>query len=92
MECASHGRMRLGLDLRLPENCKAKDEPLRSIENSAYLERSQVSCPGGLRGREITIGGLRGSTLTDVLARIGYLDGTMEVVRLTRKRCPGPTF
>ncbi|MCA3572299.1 MAG: HupE/UreJ family protein, partial [Aestuariivirga sp.] len=51
-------------------------------ENAAHFERWQVSCEGGLKGRTITIDGLK-STLTDVLARITWADGSVEVVRLT---------
>src|SRR6185503_1258376 len=58
------GDRRLALYLRLPESCKPEGEPLRSIENNAYLERSFVTCGGGLKGKEIVIDGLRG-TLTD---------------------------
>jgi hypothetical protein len=76
------GDRRLALYLRLPENCKTREEPLRSIENAAYLERSVAFCPGGLGGREIAIVGLD-ATLTDVLSRIAYHDGTTEVARLT---------
>jgi hydrogenase/urease accessory protein HupE len=76
------GDMRLGLYLRLPESCKAKVEPVRSIEGNAYRERSIVFCEGGLRGKPIAIDGLR-ATLTDALARIEYRDGSVEVARLT---------
>lgn len=76
------GERRLALYLRLPENCKTQAEPVRTIENNAYLERSFVTCAGSLKGKEIVIDGLRG-TLTDVLARIAYRNGTTEVARLT---------
>lgn len=76
------GEMRLGLYVRLPETCKAKAEPVKSIENGAYLERWTAICIGGLKGQGITVDGLR-STMTDALARIGYRDGTTEIARLT---------
>lgn len=76
------GDRRLGLYLRLPANCNNISEPARAIENAAYFERWQVSCDGGLKGQTITIDGLR-STLTDVLARISWADGSVEVERLT---------
>jgi hydrogenase/urease accessory protein HupE len=76
------GDRRLGLYARLPETCTAKAEPMRAIESGAFLERSNVVCNGGLKGQEIVIDGLR-ATLTDVLARIEYLDGTTEIARLT---------
>lgn len=79
------GDMRLGLYVRLPETCRPKAEPARSIEGGAYLERWTARCEGGLRGREITVDGLR-STVTDALARIAYRDGSVEIVRLTPEK------
>ncbi len=76
------GEMRLGLYVRLPETCKPKAEPIGSIEAGAFFERWSVMCAGGIKGREIVVDGLR-STLTDVLARIEYLGGSTQVVRLT---------
>ncbi len=76
------GDRRLGLYVRLPENCRNLSEPRGAIENAAYFERWQVSCDGGLKDQTITIDGLR-STLTDVLARISWADGSVEVERLT---------
>jgi hydrogenase/urease accessory protein HupE len=76
------GDRRLGLYLRLPASCHNITEPAGAIENAAYFERWQVTCDGGLKGQAITIDGLR-STLTDVLARISWADGSVEVERLT---------
>jgi hydrogenase/urease accessory protein HupE len=76
------GDMRLGLYLKLPESCRSKVEPVRSIEGDAYRERSIVSCDGGLRGKLIAIDGLR-ATVTDALARIAYRDGSVEIARLS---------
>jgi hydrogenase/urease accessory protein HupE len=82
------GDMRLGLYLQLPETCKPKAEPVRSIEGNAYRERSIIFCDGGLRGRPIAIDGLR-ATVTDALARIEYRDGSVEIARL---RPDAPSF
>jgi hydrogenase/urease accessory protein HupE len=76
------GDRRLGLYLELPANCQKATEPTATIENAAYFERWQVSCGGGLKGKTITIDGLK-STLTDVLARITWADGSVEIARLT---------
>ena len=65
-----------------PRIATTSREPASAIENNAYFERWQVSCDGGLKGKTITIDGLR-STLTDVLARISWADGSVEVERLT---------
>lgn len=75
------GQMRLGLAVRLPSSCRKSGEPTGSIEESVYLERWTISCPGGLKGREIGVEGLT-STMTDALVRIQYLGGGTEVERL----------
>jgi hydrogenase/urease accessory protein HupE len=77
----AQGDMRLGLYLGLPKHCVEKAEPARAIEGGAYLERWAVACPGGLKGSEIGITGLK-STMTDALVRIEYENGDTEVVRL----------
>lgn len=76
------GEQRLALYARLPEDCNSTSEPLPSIDAGAYTERWTVSCSSSLRGRRITIDGLQ-ATLTDVLARISYLDGSVEIARMT---------
>ena len=76
------GDNRLGLYLQLSDTCVPKAEPIRLIEDAAYSERWTAVCSGGLRGRPIAVDGLR-STATDVLARIEYRDGSVEIARLT---------
>jgi len=76
------GDMRLPLDLQLPANCAERTPPAREFDNNYLLTRWTALCSGGLRGHDIAVAGLR-TTLTDVLARIGYADGTSEVSRLT---------
>lgn len=76
------GDKRLGLYVRMPEACQALAEPVGTITGGAHYERWSVTCAGGLTGREITIDGLR-STLTDVLARISYANGTSQLSRMT---------
>jgi hydrogenase/urease accessory protein HupE len=76
------GDLRLGLYVQLPNLCKTTAEPVRAIQAGAFFERWSVVCPGGLKGQEIVIDGLR-STMTDVLARIEYRDGTKQVARIT---------
>lgn len=78
----ARGDLRLGLYLQLPSTCEPSAEPAKSIDGSAYLERWIANCAGGLKGKTITIAGLR-SSATDGLARIQYLDGAVEVARLT---------
>lgn len=76
------GELRLGLYVRLPETCSPKDEPVNSFEANAFFERWTARCPGGLKGRSLTIDGLR-TSLTDVLVRVASVDGATQVARLT---------
>jgi hydrogenase/urease accessory protein HupE len=76
------GDRRLGLYVRLPDACKAKAEPVRTIDGAAFFERWTATCQGGLKGKVIAIDGLS-STLTDVLSRIAYRDGSTQVARIT---------
>lgn len=76
------GEMRLGLYVRLPETCSPKGDPVNSFEAGAYFKRWTARCPGGLKGRSLTIDGLR-TSLTDVLVRLANADGSTQVARLT---------
>lgn len=73
---------RLGLYVRLPDDCNIV-EPARSLfVSGAFVERSTIRRSGGLEGAEISIEGLS-TTLTDTWVRIGRTDGSTQVVRLT---------
>jgi hydrogenase/urease accessory protein HupE len=76
------GDLRLGLYVKLPETCKPKGESVKAMEGGAFVERWSVTCGDGLKEQTITIDGLRG-TVTDVLARIAYRDGSIEMARIT---------
>ncbi len=78
----ARGDYKLGLNVRLPENCRPKGEPIASIENAAYIERWIAGCTGGIKGRTISVDGLR-TSLTDALVRITYLGGSTQIARLT---------
>ncbi len=79
------GEMRLGLYVRLPDTCSPIGEMVNSFEAGAFFERWTARCPGGLRGRSLTIDGLR-TSLTDALVRLAYVDGSTQVARLTPER------
>ncbi len=79
------GEMRLGLYVRLPDTCSQIGEMVNSFEAGAFFERWTARCPGGLRGRSLTIDGLR-TSLTDALVRLAYVDGSTQVARLTPER------
>ncbi len=74
------GDQRLGLALRLPSSCTVEGEARRAIEADAYTERYKIACDPGLGGQTIRIDGLQ-ATMTDVLARIAYLNGSIEIAR-----------
>jgi hypothetical protein len=76
------GDLRLGLHLRLPDNCTPTSAPLRVQTVDAYTERTTLTCPRGIEGRRIAIDGLT-ATLTDVLVRLVRTDGSVQSVRLT---------
>ena len=73
--------LRLGLYVRLPEECEVTAEPTGMFVGDAYIERSTIREPRGLEGSSIIIDGLK-TTLTDVLVRIERLDGATQVARL----------
>jgi hydrogenase/urease accessory protein HupE len=76
------GDLRLGLYVRLPDSCRPRLEPVRTIEEGAYFERWKAICPHGLTGQRVSVDGLR-TTITDVLVRIEYQSGVKQVARLT---------
>lgn len=76
------GDRRLALYVRFPAACHNLGEPTGTIDGAAYFERWKMSCDGGLRGKSVTVDGLRIS-MTDVLARVSWADGSVEIGRLT---------
>ena len=75
-------QMRLGIYVELPEGSTNLSEPGGSFVNGGFIERWKVHRAGGLSGSTIHIAGLS-VTATDVLVRVGRLDGTTQVTRLT---------
>jgi hypothetical protein len=78
----ARGDLRLGIYVRMPDNCEAQGEPLAWQEEGTWVERWSARCPGGIVGQRIEITGLS-STVIDALARYERLDGTTQVLRLT---------
>jgi hydrogenase/urease accessory protein HupE len=79
------GDRRLSLYVRFPKECRDLSEPLGSIDRGAFFERWQIACDGGLKGRAVSVEGVR-TTLTDTLARIAWADGSVEIARLTPEK------
>jgi hypothetical protein len=75
------GEMRLSIHPRFPENCRVVGEVTSYRGSDSYAERLSIACPSGLNGRTIAIDGL-GATMTDVLFRIEFADGTTWTQRL----------
>jgi hydrogenase/urease accessory protein HupE len=73
--------LRLALYIRFPADCQ-ETTPRRIFGGGAYVERWRVQCPGGLTGSTLRIEGLS-ATLTDVLVRGEWFDGSTHVARLT---------
>jgi hydrogenase/urease accessory protein HupE len=78
----ARGDMRLGLYVRLPDACTNEAPPRAEQAGNALLEQFVVQCPGGLTGKPVSIDGLSG-TFTDVVVRVGLLDGAVQATRLT---------
>jgi hypothetical protein len=75
------GQMRLSIHPLFPENCKRVGESTHYLVADSYTENLCIACAGGLNGRRIAIAGL-GATMTDVLVRIEFADGTTWTQRL----------
>jgi hypothetical protein len=75
------GEMRLSIHPRFPENCQPVGEVTSYRGGDSYAEHLSIACPGGLNGRTIAIEGLA-ATMTDVLVRIEFADGTTWTQRL----------
>ena len=74
--------MKLPVVLALPEAARSVGEPIVITRTDSIIERHTVEIQGGLVGRRIAFVGLEG-TITDVLARLSFLDGRQmtEIVR-----------
>ncbi len=75
--------MRLPLALKLPvEVQNIKDPVVQELADSLVERRWINAAPGGLAGKRIEVVGLQ-ATITDVLVRVEWLDGSTQVTRLT---------
>jgi len=77
------GEMVLGLHVDWAASCKPGAPSSRQALGEAVVERRVLDCQSaGLKGQPIGIDGLA-TTITDVLVRIAYADGTTWTQRLT---------
>ena len=72
---------RLAAYVLFPEGTENLSEPRPFISDGAWVERWQISHPGGLIGKTIRIEG-KATGVTDVIARVERLDGSSQVERL----------
>jgi hydrogenase/urease accessory protein HupE len=80
--------LRLGIQVRFPQDTRNVTTPRGVFSAAAYVERWQIRRVGGLAGQTIRIDGLPGS-IADVLARVERVDGSSQVARLLPAR---PSF
>lgn len=76
------GGLAEGLLPQLPDECSFTGELNAYVMGDARVQQRDVHCEGGLAGRTVGIDGLP-STMTDVLVRIDYLDGSSITQLLT---------
>ncbi|HXV24582.1 MAG TPA: HupE/UreJ family protein [Alphaproteobacteria bacterium] len=78
----ARGDMRLGLHVRLPEECTDVQPARAEDAGNAIVESRSVRCPESLTGRQISIDGLS-ATFTDVVVRVEGATGSVQGARLT---------
>ncbi len=67
---------------RLPAECELNQQLRTYVVLDAQIQNTDLSCTNGLANLTIAIGGLP-ATMTDVLLRVDYLNGTSFIRRLT---------
>lgn len=75
------GESRLAIQIRFPPGTTQVTQPQGVFNDTAYIERWQISRAGGLTGQRLSIDGIVGG-VTDVIVRIERRDGTSQVERL----------
>ena len=79
------GERRLGVQVRFPEGTTELTPRQGVFTGNVYVERWQVTRPGGFAGQRLSIDGIA-SGVTDVIVRIERADGTSQVERLLPQR------
>ena len=81
----AQGDGRLAVEVVFPPGTTKLTPPRGLFSGSAYVERWQVSRPGGLAGQVVAIDGIAGG-VTDVIVRLERSDGTSQLERLLPQR------
>ena len=77
------GGLASALEPKVPAGCTLTGDVRTYVVNEdVRFQHGTLTCPGGIGGRELAIGGLE-LTQTDVLLHVDYLDGTASNQRLT---------
>ncbi|HEY8518780.1 MAG TPA: HupE/UreJ family protein [Gammaproteobacteria bacterium] len=76
------GGLAAALEPRIPEGCTLNGAVRTYDIADARVQLGELACPDGLDGVPFEVAGLP-STQTDVLLRVGYLDGSSYTARLT---------
>jgi len=76
------GGLAEGLLPQLPDECTFMGELSAYVMGDARVQQRDAQCDGGLAGRAVSIDGLP-STMTDVLLRVDYIDGSSFTGLLT---------
>ena len=84
------GDLRLGLEPRLPAGCVETSPRSSQALPGAQIQRWSIACDAGLAGGTIRIDGLE-TTITDVMLRIQWLDGTTQT-HFLRAAAPAVTL
>ena len=84
------GEVELQMAPVVPPQCRLVVPGQQQITPGAVVVRGNLSCPGGISGKTITIAGLE-ATITDVLVRVNHADGRLES-HLLRPTSPSVTF
>jgi hydrogenase/urease accessory protein HupE len=75
------GDLVLGLAPVLPERCQRLGDPIVFQERASQVELWTIACGGPLDGVPLSVAGLD-ALLTDVLVRIAFANGQVQVARL----------
>jgi len=79
------GDMRPGVEVRFPAGTTELTARQGVFTGTVYVERWQVSRPGGLAGQTVRIDGISNG-VTDVIVRVEREDGSSQVERLLPQR------
>jgi hypothetical protein len=84
------GAFHLAIEPRFPNFCHIVGAPIAIETGGAFLEHGELRCERGLGGGIIEIEGLE-ATVTNVLVRVAFAEGTVQTAPLSRATSPSPS-